>query len=632
MTKPAPRKVTNAKFTDPEWYVSLAADILDLKFATLAKDLGKALKPEVVDAAKELVELYQLAFDNTLQLHDIKAKVTIKKGSEALFSDHIIDPNFPSYHPVFQHLLNRVEQSYINQHSDQFIQPWSEVSRLIRQDFSLNFTSMVQSADKAHVNAAKYIEQLKTFVVPTESKVMAHMNAVLVDVEHESLAIDPDLVLRKSYVTPTCKVRFEQTQQGAGKTKEDSNIIQALIERVSGKANYPIVIHGQPGHGKTSTVKMLVSALAQTFQRDEKPLSVLFYEFKNLRALSDPILKVLNSETAFIEDETFFEAKHTVLILDGLDERQLADGSDDTLKGFVSGLFRLADRVNRLAGSKLSLILTGRSQYVAQIKQSFNTDHWIFEIEDFSDDKMQLWLERFNGQKNGIEPITIEQLNDYHLQDLMPQPILLAISSIMLCDNEGKKLIDELDHNTINRTAIYDTIIRWSHKKRWQTKPTESLNDSLDFDDYLVLLQAIAFEMFKTGDESIKLSALAPALQNSVFDLDFLNNKSVENIEVLCSQLRISFFFKGVEDKAFSFLHKSIKDFLIVSGIVDALVVLLDGCNIKKLDKEADEWYEIFGHANLSSEDHIPMLEQWVHHKADKFTPNREKLMAIWER
>jgi hypothetical protein len=49
----------------------------------------------------------------------------------------------------------------------------------------------------------------------------------------------------------------------------------------------------------------------------------------------------------FIDDDDFFAAKHTVLILDGLDERQLADGSDDALKGFVSSLFNLAHRINK---------------------------------------------------------------------------------------------------------------------------------------------------------------------------------------------------------------------------------------------------------------------------------------------
>ena len=65
MNKPAKRKVTNKTFRDPQWYVSLAADALDLKFASLAKNLGKALQPETQDTAKELQLLYEAAFAQT---------------------------------------------------------------------------------------------------------------------------------------------------------------------------------------------------------------------------------------------------------------------------------------------------------------------------------------------------------------------------------------------------------------------------------------------------------------------------------------------------------------------------------------------------------------------------------------
>jgi hypothetical protein len=218
--KPKPRKISNKKLKDPEWYVSLAADILDLKFATLAKDLGKALNPQVTDTAKELLALYQLAFEATLQSQQVDCKATVDKGSESFFFDHIIDPNVPSYHPVFQQLMKPVALSYINQQTDNFTRSWSEVRSAIRREFGINFNSLIQSGSAEYANAAKYIELLKTQVAPVESKVIAHMNGVLKDLEYENLAIDPDLTLRKSYVTPTCQVRLDKIQQTTGEAKE----------------------------------------------------------------------------------------------------------------------------------------------------------------------------------------------------------------------------------------------------------------------------------------------------------------------------------------------------------------------------------------------------------------------------
>mgnify|MGYP003646112489 CR=1 FL=1 len=634
--KPAKKSVKNSKFKDKEWYVSLAADVLDLKFATLAKDLGKGLNPTVKDTSKELLNLYLHAIDIVIKELEIDFPLTVEEIPVTLFSDYIIDPNFPSYHPVFNKLIKQLEFEYIHQDEVQFSCSWLELKNTIRQEFSIAFNSIVQSSPSEYSNAVDYINQLKSYSEPIESRVINHMNTVIDELENDSLAIDSELTLRKSYVTPSCSRILKKIHKENGDIEQHENLIQSILEDVK-NSTQPIIIHGQPGHGKTSSVKVLVNALAKSFQAEDKPLSVLFYEFKNLRTLNDSIIQILAAETSFIEDESFFENNNTVLILDGLDERQLADGSDEILKSFVSGIFRLSQKINKVAGSTLNIILTGRSQYVGQIKSSFNTDHIIYEIEDFADDKIKLWLNRFNSQKASLykshKNITLNKLNKHHLQELMSQPILLSISSIMLCDPEGQKLLSKFDSNNINRTQIYKVIIQWSYEKRWQKSPSiPSINAELNFDEYLLLLQAIAFEMFKNGDEIIKVSQLASALQTSIFDLDFIKQKDTATIEKLCSQLRISFFFKGVEDKAFSFLHKSIKDFLIVSATFDGLISLLESCHIKKLDKEAPELYTLFGSGRLSSEDHIPMLTEWIEEKRSALVPHNKILLALWER
>ncbi len=634
--KPKERKISNTTLKDPEWYVAIAADALDLKFGTLAKTLGKALKPEVDDVAKELVGMYVVAFNATLEAQHLDPRVKAEKGSKKYFSDNILDPNFPSHHPVYQQLVGSLRDALTSGDADELVEGWADLGRTIRQEFSINFNSIVQAGSSEYSNAIDYIGQLKSYAEPVESQVIAHMNTVLHEVEYEALAIDPELTLRKSYVTPSCELTFEKMSNFGGSNGEAINersLLQTLIKKIDISRD-PIIIHGQPGHGKTSSVKMLVSALSQLYQFNEKPISVLFYEFKNLRALNDPVLKVLGSETSFVESESFFHGRHTTLILDGLDERQIADGSDESLKGFVSGLFRLAGQVNgRSDGSKLNLILTGRSQFVGQIKSCFSSDHWVLEIDDFSEGNVAAWLERFGEQKNGVEKVTVEQLNGFHLQDLISQPILLTISAIMLCDQDGKRLLGELDGATMNRSQIYKTIIRWSYDKRWQRSPAASpIRDELDFDDYFVLLQAIAFEMFSSGEESIKLSTLSAKLKETFFDLDFLKNKDAGCVENLCSQLRISFFFKGVEDKAFSFIHKSIKDFLIVTGLVDSFLVLLEECSVRKPEKQSEELYRMFGAAELSFEDHVPILNEWLLYRFDDLSVYNEKLLVIWEK
>ena len=140
--KPKAKTVKNKKFSDPEWYVSIAADILDLNFASLAKDLSQSLKPEITDTAKELLEIYEIAFNNSLKSLKIDKYIKCKNGSEALFFNHIIDPNFPSYHPLFFQLIKSVSLSIKRKEITISEDAWLSARNTLRQDFSGNFSTL----------------------------------------------------------------------------------------------------------------------------------------------------------------------------------------------------------------------------------------------------------------------------------------------------------------------------------------------------------------------------------------------------------------------------------------------------------------------------------------------------------
>lgn len=633
MHTPRERKVTNKKFSDPEWYVSLTVDLLDFKFATLAKNLGKALKPEVSDTKKELLKMFEVSFNRVLKDVGVDQEVVTNTDQEDLFSESILDPRFPSFHPLFNLLLEGLAIESSNDYSSNQQGSWKASRRNLRAKFATAFNILAQEKNSDFKNATKYIDYLKEYSEPLESQVTRHMNSIIEEVEYESLAIDKCLTLRKSYITPSCTFKkITPRDEFDADLKQEKSLLKSITNNIK-SSSLPMVIHGQPGHGKTSSVKILAAVLPQIYKKEEKPIVVLFYELKNLRSLNDSVVRVLNSETKFLESEEFFFDKDVVLILDGLDERQITDGSDEALKGFIASLFYLSRKINEQPNSKLNLILTGRTQFVGQIKSSFNSDYLSYEIKDFSKGQIELWLKRFNKQRDGGRILSIDRLEKYHLQELITQPILLAISSIMLVDDDGERLLKKLGGNVINRSQIYKVIVEWSYHKKWQKIPSSSsLKDTLNFDEYFVLLQAISFEMFLSGKESIKLSKLSSDLKESIFDMDFIKNKSIENIEKICSQLRISFFFKGVEEKAFSFIHKSIKDFLVVSGVIDALLIVLDDCNPKKIERESSELYKILSGNELSVGDHIPMLREWVDHKSSEFKPHASKMVAIWER
>ncbi|WP_457934227.1 NACHT domain-containing protein [Pseudoalteromonas sp. SCSIO 43210] len=629
------KRTVNPNFTDPVWYTSLIVDFLDLKLGSIAKTLAKGLNNETTNTASELVYMFIHAFN---QCDSAKEYTRSHKTSyEALFFKFQLDPEFPTHHSLFHILLNELKQQKLNKNDFSLDDNW--ISEL-RQDFSTEFDELVRLERDKYKNACLYIDKLK-HDTPIEAKVIQHTNDLIYEVEHEPLAIEHQLTLQKSYVSPNCVSQTvvvpkkDEAEQG----EDVSNcLIKTVVNSIESKVQ-PIVIHGQPGHGKTSSVKMLARTMVGLYQNTEEPPIVLLFELKYLGALNRPIVDILHQRASFINDTTFFHGKKVVLIMDGLDERQATDGSSDQfLRDFITNLFDLSLDINKKQDSRLNLILTGRSQYVGQIQSCFNQTHTIIDICDFDRDKQQIWLDSFNIQKHlkGDSQLTLQKFERFNLADLVSQPILLTISSIMLTDADGKELIEEYGGQQINRAEIYRTIIKWSYEKRWHKGArVESWKNNLCFDDYFKLLQAIAFEMSRLGDETIKITTLVKALKENsknIFDIDVINNMDNNSLEKLCSQLRISFFFQGVEEKAFSFIHKSIKDFLFVVGIVDASLIVFEDYNKRKPEKIDPELISLFGQKAITKEDHYEFLFQWIHLRKEKLSEYAESACDIWYR
>lgn len=449
--------------------------------------------------------------------------------------------------------------------------------------------------------------------------ISGHTEAILKVLTEDPLPIDPDLTLWQVYVTPSAKywgskIKDKKTEEEA---KRIPDIIESILDNIERSAD-PVVIHGQPGHGKTSTVLMLAHKI--TAKQKEKT-SLLMYEFKNLGRLDDNELRVLSTRTPFIRGEDFFYGRHTVLILDGMDERQATDRSDIALKDFIRNMFHLCAEVNRRTDSEFRLILTGRSQFVRQVQSAFSADYHLYEIEDFSRDQVRTWLEKYCEQKKIRPPLKYQDFEDRHLHDLIHQPILLTIASIILADIEGRKLLGTLRQGQISRGDIYRTIIKWTYLKKWQRHPRRT--NLPDEDTYNRFLQTVAFILFRCRQESIRIGPLIEALKkdNTLYGLEAVKLKSDQEIEDICKTLGISFFFKELEENAFSFIHKTIKDYLAVEAVFEMLreaaEVFRPGRPEKSCDVIASDIYFICGGVSLSSEDHVAFLKDLIASRKD---------------
>lgn len=582
---------------DPSWWTSIAVNLATVNLPATAIELSKFLKKEDINVYKNLAELYNDAFIEslkdfqhfTLDIKPIQRELEIEELQS-------FDPNFPMAFTYFRELLQRLKFE-MNSASDSDIEV---LEKHIRENFGRCFEEVRVWHTEKYSSANRYIEFLNTSLDTVEGEVIRHTRSILEKVGFDPLPIDPSLTLWEIYVPPSAKYWNEKVKNKDGDnfTVDTVNLIDSLLEVIEGSKS-PIIIHGQPGHGKTSAVRMLVHALTfnNNKNEDSKPANILMYEFKDLGRLDLNELEILQKRTPFVKDESFFRGKNTILIIDGMDERQIADGNDITLKDFIRNMFVLSIRLNKDQNTKFNLIMTGRSQFVRYVQPSFASEYHQYEIKDFSLGQIQRWLTKYSICKKITPSLVYGKFESMKITELIFQPILLHICSLLLSDPRGKKLLDEIEEEQITRGKIYETIIKFTYEKKWQNHPNRSALP--DEESYNRLLKIISFVLFKKGTEIIKIGDLAQALEkdNRIYNLDYI--KLNEPIEPILRTLAVSFFFEGLEQNAFSFIHKTISDYLTVEALTDLVVETVESYNPKRIETScnnmAEDLYLILG-------------------------------------
>ena len=440
---------------------------------------------------------------------------------------------------------------------------------------------------------------------------LLHINQVLRQL-YLPMPIEPDLNLWGIYVTPWARHR----KPGEGsKGKMVPDLLWTLKTTIAA-STAPVVLQSQPGHGKTSSMRMLIGALM--CDANDPTDTTLFYEFKNLGGLDAPLFTTLQRVTPFVLEQKFFHGRHSLLVLDGLDERQLRHDNGLYLGNFIRDLFMLAQKINNRKDSRLNLVFTGRSLFVDQIKRYFVQPHHRFEILDFHREQVDQWLKKYNRLKQPETPLTRETLESRHLKQLIGQPILLTIVARILADPMGIAMLEELPTENISLRHIYQIIVSWTYRKQHQDNKGISTLPA-DEATYNRFLQMVAYLMFRNGGESIPLKTLARQLERKqpIFLLDPLNQG--HQTQQIIKDLAVGFYFQGLEDNVFAFIHKSIRDYLTVEALYTLLTESLENFSLKKLEPSchdhASNLYYILGKSAMSQEDHLPFLQDLLEEK-----------------
>ncbi len=261
-------------FKEPEWWTSISVNIISLNFYGLAKDLSKVFNKLSFDLNDNLIDLYVETFNSFAK--DLNLERFFIKEINKNYSFDNFDPHFPTWHEIFDDICDIIKTK-ISKNEFELSSFQQNNLNSLPQLFGEYFNKTRKADKYSKVN--EHIDLLTKEFVSGDGELILHINNILNLVGKEPLPVDKNLKLWDIFVTPKAiywddkvkeKIEIENREyRETGKISQEKNsvkygdkeyigatispnIISSILSVIKSSSS-PIIIHGHPGHGKTST-------------------------------------------------------------------------------------------------------------------------------------------------------------------------------------------------------------------------------------------------------------------------------------------------------------------------------------------------------------------------------------------
>lgn len=227
--------------------------------------------------------------------------------------------------------------------------------------------------------------------------------------------------------------------------------------------DYPLVILGQPGSGKSLLTKVLSAQLmSSSYTVIRIPLREVNAEDGIDVLVEDQIKKVTNrtlSTQGYGGFATQFNEKPLIIILDGYDELLQAKG--DVFSGYLEKV-RTFQQDQKSLKRPVRIIVTSRITLIDKARIPVNST--ILRLMEFDSQQRQTWIDIWNNinadyfANADIRPFSLpikEKGKKNSIIELAEQPLLLLM--LALYDSEANELAKT---SNIQRTELYDNLLR----------------------------------------------------------------------------------------------------------------------------------------------------------------------------
>ncbi|MEW5735234.1 MAG: pentapeptide repeat-containing protein [Thermodesulfobacteriota bacterium] len=561
----------------------------------------QGMRPD--ELARELADLWGKAFEESLSrrvslvLPDLRGELLPVQFPETSGYVAYLDPFFPQAHPLWASFTIRAGST---------LRPFLGEARAVRvlceaADGFFTTAQRICMENGSFKGAGRFLARLEARYKAGDGPLLAHMNEVLCRFQARPMPLTGTFSLHRAYVVPLAARSVHEPGRSASLAAAVPDLVSSVIADLD-REPIPIVIHGLPGHGKTSAALALSHALSPVGRLPAT--GFLFCEFKSLVHLESGGEEALRRRLPFVYGEDFFHGKRLVLILDGMDDCRCSEGPDLFFKDFVRDLARMARRVNRRADSRLDLVLTGRSRFFAKVRTSLPAPFIEYEIADFDSRRVGAWLDNWSREKGLETRLCLGDLERNNLDELSGQPVLLCLSALLLSDRTGngsRPPVPEPD-----RRGIYRTIVSWTYHKLWHQDPRPA--DFPDRKTYTALLRAAAFALHQEGGNTISMDRLASRLAEGRerHQLCDILPHEPDRVRAVCEKLALLFFVSADPGNSFSFVHETFRHhlcaeemFSLLSGLVTDFAPEQAEASCREM---APELYGLLGRAPLNEE------------------------------
>lgn len=349
---------------------------------------------------------------------------------------------------------------------------------------------------------------------------------------------------------------------------------------------YPLIILGEPGSGKSLLTKVLSAQLmSNSYTVIRIPLREVDAQ-ASIDILVEDQIKTLISRPLSLEGyggfASQFNERPLIIILDGYDELLQARG--DVFSGYLESARRFQNDQLSL-GRPVRIIITSRHTLIDKARVPSNST--ILRLMEFDQKQRQMWSDIWNKTnanyfaQSKVRPfcLPIQETGKRNaVLELAKQPLLLLM--LALYDSERNELAQA---NDIKRTEIYDNLIRrFVRRERSRYIPRfadKTVNEQeIIVDEEMNRLGVVAIGMYNRRDVKILATQLErdlDILQAHRTDTGLKAHTLKESVSVIGS-----FFFinkstarkadarSNQTESAYEFLHNTFGEFLAADFIL----------------------------------------------------------------